>query len=74
MSHFEDVEPLFWGDGPKTPLGCAFFGVVAVIAIVWACWADDKAADVCKQHGEAYVDSKSAYTLCRKPDGTVVQR
>lgn len=74
MSHFDDIEPLFWGDGPKAGAGCALFAVVVIAAIVWAVWSDGESERLCKQYGEKYVDSNSRYTLCERADGTVVKR
>lgn len=74
MSHFDDVEPLLWGEGPKAGAGCMVFTVVAIVAIAWAVMADGESAELCKRHGEKYVDSNSRYTLCERKDGTVVKR
>ncbi len=74
MSHFEDIEPLFWGEGPKSPAGCVVFAVIVLIACIWAASADHDSEELCKKHGEKYLDSQSKYTLCEKNDGTVVHR
>lgn len=74
MSHFDDVEPIFWGEGPKSTVGAALFLVVAVVAIVWAVSADNDSKALCEKYGEKYIDSKTAYTLCEFKDGTVVRR
>jgi hypothetical protein len=74
MSHFDDIEPLFWGDGPKSAPGCFVFAVIAVVAIVWAASADSESEELCRKHDETYVDSNSRYTLCKRKDGTIVSR
>ena len=77
MSHFDDIEPIFYSGGGGNgcgPVGAVVFLVVAVAAIVWAAWADSESENLCKQHGEKYIDSRTGYTLCERTDGTVVRR
>lgn len=69
MNHFDDVDVLIWF-GPGGVIGF----VIVVIAVVWACWADQASANECERHGEKYVDSRAGYTLCERVDGTVVRR
>lgn len=67
MSHFDDdVAVIFIGG----PIGL----IITIIVLIIDCNADKASADVCAQHGEKYVDSRSAYTLCEQDGGTVVRR
>jgi hypothetical protein len=74
LSHFDDIDFVFWGDSPATAIGALIFLVIAGIAIYWAYSADHKSEQLCTEHGEKYVDSRENYTLCERPDGTVVRR
>lgn len=74
MSHFDDVEPLFWGSGPSSVIGVIAFLVVAGIAVIWAASADEDSKNLCESHGERYLDSNSTYTLCEQDGGAVVRR
>lgn len=77
MSHFDDIEPIFYGSGPGS--GCGVIGGIIFLAFVIACcvWAysaDKSSADDCAKHGEKYIDSRTGYTLCEQDGGTVVRR
>ncbi len=81
MSHFDDLPDfgfIAFNEGSDSGgVGC-IFGLL-FLAIVggmfyWAYNADNESKKLCEQHGEKYVDSRSAYTLCEKADGTVVRR
>lgn len=69
MSHFDDVDFVFWG-----PVGGVIGCVLVVVAIVWAVAADQQSAADCASHGEKYIDSRAGYTLCEQDGGTVVRR
>lgn len=74
MSHFDDWDFLFWGDSPTTIAGIVVFCLLLAGVGFYACSADDASARKCAEHGEKYVDSRESYTLCERPDGTVVRR
>ncbi len=74
MSHFDDVDFVFWGDSPKTIIGGVIFVVIAVAVCIWAAKADMASEQLCRSHGEKYIDSREAYTLCERSDGTVIRR
>jgi hypothetical protein len=74
MSHFDDIDFLFWGDSPKTVIGAVLFLLVAGGAVWWALSADAESEAACVSHGEKYVDSRESYTLCEQDGGTVVRR
>lgn len=74
MSHFDDVDFLFWGRGPSGPIAGLLFSALLIVALVWSCAEDGKSSDTCTAHGERYVDSRVGYTLCEQDGGTVVRR
>lgn len=74
MSHFDDIEPIFYGGGASTMLGAIVFLFVALGAVYWACYEDGVSKQMCESHGERYVDSRENYTLCEQDGGTVVRR
>jgi hypothetical protein len=74
MSHFDDVEFVFWGDSPKSVIGAIIFVVIAVGVCIWAANADATSEKLCREHGEKYVDSRESYTLCERADGTIIRR
>lgn len=69
MSHLDDVDFVLWG-----PVTGPFCLAIIIAVIVWACIADNASANLCKDNGEKYIDSRTGYTLCERADGTVVRR
>lgn len=74
MSHFDDIDFLFWCDSPGTVVGALLFLLVAAGAIGWATMADSESVNECAAHGEKYIDSRTGYTLCEQDGGVVVKR
>lgn len=75
MSHFDDIEPVFYGGGDGGGgVGAVLLAIVAIAAVAWAVHGDAVSADTCAAHGEKYIDSRSSYTLCEQDGGTVVRR
>ena len=74
MSHFDDIEPLVYGSSSTTVAGGVISTIVVLIAVIWAVSADNDSKELCEKHGEKYIDSRTEYTLCEKPDHTVIRR
>lgn len=74
MSHFDDIEPIFYGGGSGGGIFSVIFLIIAIGCCYWACQADEDSKNNCESHGEKYIDSRSDYTLCEQDGGTVIRR